>query len=103
MGLPADELAERMSEAEFREHMEDRRSEPDLAGKLDVLIALLVSIFEANTSLAASWVKGYQAPKIVENVPAWGRKRKKKAKFMDPSIVLATVRSFQKPPQTLSG
>lgn len=104
MGIPAEELEERMSEAEFREHVEDLSKEPDASGKLDVIIALLWSIFEANASLAGSWIKGYQAPNVADKVPLWGRRKRKAKGPIAPSVVLAMVSSMtSQRPENLSG
>jgi hypothetical protein len=96
MGTTADELAERISEAEFREHFADMNIEPDASGKLDVVIALLWSILEANTSLAATWIKGYQRPDTQEHVPLWGRRKRKRKGPISPSAVLAMVASMNR-------
>ena len=104
MGIPADELEGRMSEAEFREHFEDLGKEPDASGKLDVIIALLWSICEANVSLAGSWIKGYQPPNVADKVPLWGRRKRKTKGPIDPSVVLALVSSMtSQRPDNLSG
>lgn len=104
MGVPAGELAERMTETEFREHFRDLSKEPDVSGKLDIVIALLGAILDANIVGASAQVKGgYRPDKLEEKIPQWGRRKRKKG-YMDPSIVLATVRSMTKPePETLSG
>lgn len=99
MGVPADELAQRLTETEFREHMADLAKEPDESTKLDLIIGILHSILEANVSLAASWQKGYRPPDLADNIPKWGRKRKRKA--MAPQSVLDVIRSFKKRPDTL--
>jgi hypothetical protein len=104
MGIPADELAERMTETEFREHFRDLSKEPDVSGKLDIVIAMLGAILDAGIAAASAQIKGgYRPGKLEEKIPAWGRRKRKKG-YMDPSIVLATVRSMTKPGlETLSG
>lgn len=97
MGVPAGELAERMTETEFREHFRDLSKEPDESGKLDIVIALLGAILDASIVCASAQIKGgYRPDKLEEKIPKWGRKKRKKG-YMDPAIVLATVRAMKKP------
>lgn len=99
MSMTAGELAERMSEVEFREHCRDLSREPDVAGKLDAVIALLWAIVQSNTSLAGSWIKGYEPPKVADFLPRWGKRKSNRRKPIDPSVVLAMVRSMSKSPK----
>lgn len=97
-GVTADELEERITEAEFRERWAlKRQSPPEANDKLDIVIALLWCILSANVSLAGSWIKGYQPPDVKARLPKWNTKKKPVTFIMPAQEVLNLVRSFKSP------